>query len=163
MTVATQVHAYANSKRGQQDGNGECWTLAENACVSAGAQTSNDLTPSGGNFANADYVWGTRIEAADIGPGCILQFRNYTIRVTQPDGSWRENTYAHHTSIAISRPNGQGVVQVLHQNVPDGDPNKKLVVENAVPTRDATQRSGGGEVVTDVSGSLWAYRPIAAP
>lgn len=160
--VRTRVFNYVNGKRGQQDGNGECWTLAENAMVSAGARTSTDLTPSGGNFADADYVWGTAIALNEIQAGCVLQFRDYVCRVTQADGSWQEFSYSHHTSVAIAAPNGQGVVRVLHQNVPDGDAERKLVVENEVPTRNSNTTSGGNTTTTTVSGSIWAYRPIEA-
>ncbi|MEM7695844.1 MAG: hypothetical protein AAF318_15450 [Pseudomonadota bacterium] len=155
-----KVLSYVSGKKGQQDGNGECWTLAENALKSAGAKTSWELTPNKKNFGSADYVWGKKIAKADVAAGDILQFKDYSWRVDGSDGSWQTMGYGHHTSVAIGQLNGLGTVRVLHQNVPDDNPNKKLVVENGVPLRDATWTSEGVTYTLKVKGTVSVYTPI---
>lgn len=158
--LRTKVLSYVSGKRGQQDGDGQCWTLAENALKSAEAKTSWELTPDKKNFASADYVWGKKIPLAEIAAGDILQFKDFSWRVDGSDSSWRTGAYPHHTSVAIGPPNTFGTVKVLHQNVPDDDPDKKLVVENGVPTRDSSWTSEGVKYTLKVKGTVKAYTPI---
>lgn len=167
--IRNKVIGYAEGNRRQQDGNGECWTLAENALKSAGAKTSWELaTPDQKKFFDdADYTWGKKINLSEIKPGCILQFRNYKVSIkrttTEPDGgtSWKTESfnYGHHTSIAISEIKSK-TVRVLHQNVPDGDKKRKLVIEGDIYTE--SYRDNKKPVSTElvVTGKVWAYEPI---
>jgi hypothetical protein len=167
--LRTKVKSYVEGKRGQQDGNGECWTLAENALKKAGAKTSWELAAPDQkkNFENADYIWGKPIKLSEVKPGCILQFRNYRVdikRTTTSAGggsSWKTEyfTYNHHTAIAISAVTSN-TVKVLHQNVPDDDKKRKLVVEGTVYTGSFKDNGKPTSTEIKVSGKLWAYEPL---
>ena len=167
--LRTKVKSYAEGKRGQQDGDGECWTLAERALEKAGAKTSTELaTPDQKeDFDNADYTWGKQIKVSEIKPGCILQFRNYRVdikRTTTSTGggsSWNTEyfEYSHHTAIAISEVKSN-TVKVLHQNVPDGDEKRKLVVEGTVYTESFNDNGKPTSTEIKVSGKLWVYEPM---
>jgi hypothetical protein len=103
-----KVVAYAQGKLGQQDGNGECWTLVDDALKAAGADTSGD----------ASYVFGTAMNLSDLIPGDILQFEGVTFKHTNSDGSWYTSDYPHHTAI-VESVNGK-TITILNQNV-NGD------------------------------------------
>ena len=73
---------------------------------------------------DADYVWGSRVNLADVQSGDIIQFRNYhydrTIdTATSTDTDFQERP--HHTAIVGSM-GANGAITVLEQNVPDGSP-----------------------------------------
>ncbi|HET9954420.1 MAG TPA: hypothetical protein VFQ61_07945 [Polyangiaceae bacterium] len=57
-TVNQKIQAFASSRVGQQVGDGECWTLAEQALAAAGAKTSNEIMGAANVTPDADYVWG---------------------------------------------------------------------------------------------------------
>ena len=107
--VRTGVHAYALSQFGAKVGNGECWTLANEAVRSAGGQP-----PSSADL----YNWGTAIPLGQLARGDIIQFSSYSVRIEQTNGSWQEFTRGapRHTAIVETvRPNGE--VVVLEANV----------------------------------------------
>lgn len=115
-------------------GNGECWTLAKQALVAAGAQP-----PSG-------YVFGRELTYGEPWlPGDILQFTNCQFVDVQPN---RRSTTTlgtpNHTAIVYSVANGN--VVILQQNVN----NDKHV---------QTQTLNFSNMV---SGNLIVYRPIPA-
>ena len=94
-----RVLQFAISQMGKQVGNGECWTLADQALRAAGAQ------PARG------YTFGTRIPLNTIGPGDILQFTSVRIDVG--------NMYfifglPNHTAVVHSVDGNS--VRILHQN-----------------------------------------------
>lgn len=112
---------------GVAHGNGECWTLAEDALIYVGARTSRQLTP---DFSRrADFVWGdieTNLNA--IAPGDIIQFVGYSAVLTTtvtdflaPRGRVVSPTQTHgrghHTAIVLRVLVRGGLVEVIEQNV----------------------------------------------
>ncbi len=180
MTISSSILNYCTQRIGRKEGDGECWTLAENAVVSSGGQSSRGQTPNFGRSSN--YVWGNVVQINALSGGNILQFRNYTwtrtikVRVTFADGGWTESTNTssqtrpHHTAI-VSVVGSSGNVEVIEQNVPEGGNvtrNDLCLVTNdanAVTTQERRRDSGGQmqdvTVVTttsdQVGGTIWAY------
>ena len=69
---------YLNDRVAMTIGNGECWTAADSAIREIGAaRPGSDL-----------YVWGSVVQQANLQPGDILQFSQFTVTVTQTDGSF---------------------------------------------------------------------------
>ncbi len=186
MTVSASILTYCTQRIGRKEGDGECWTLAENAVVSSGGQSSRDQTPNFG--PNSNYVWGTSTQLSNLAGGNILQFRNYswtrtiTVKVIFEDGSWSENTSTqsqtrpHHTAI-VSSAGSSGNVEVIEQNAPVGSKVHRTdlcLTSNAarkVTTQEQRRHSNGQmqnatvETTTSdqVGGSIWAYVARAAP
>lgn len=104
--VAQAVVNYAASRSGVQVGDGECWTLANEALKAAGA-----ITPNSSNFDT--YVYGQEVYR-DFRPGDIIQWENVVLNY--PNGAYY--TFPHHTSV-IASANGT-VVDLYHQNI-NGD------------------------------------------
>ena len=134
---------YLNDRISMTIGNGECWTAADSAIREIGAaRPGSDL-----------YVWGSVVQHADMQPGDILQFSQFTVRVTQGNGDWSELTFGapRHTAIVESI-NSDGSVNLLHQNY-DG-------VRSVAGLRNVFLTGGtqGGATVT-TSGSVTRYRP----
>ncbi|WMS42905.1 hypothetical protein RDV64_00435 [Acuticoccus sp. MNP-M23] len=181
------VVTFARGRLGQQVERGECWDLAEEALRSAGARRSGALGSLGDD---ADYVWGTPITNMRLlKPGDIIQMRNFAehnesrVEVTFADGSgWFEEgggstTRAHHTVVVASAPDASGRVEVLEQNF--GTIGRRVQLntmhlrDHQVPAvtthesreRDDTHTRERATIVTTikwrVTGTLWAYRPIA--
>ena len=148
--LGNAVVQFARDHTGQKVGErGECWDLAEQALAHAGAKTSRDFGPVG---ENTDYIWGTAINLNQLQPGDILQYRDYTIRVTEADGAWQEMTFTHHTAI-VRQVLSNGSISVYEQNFN----NIRRVTSQNLFIRPGTY---GSRTVT-VSGSIWAYRPQA--
>jgi hypothetical protein len=160
-SLGEQVVGYARQRVGQVVGDGECFTLVDNALRNAGARSAADygtVTP------NADYVWGSAVAQSDLRPGDVIQFRDYRydreVETSHPDGSSETQTDSqerpHHTAV-VERVGADGAVTVLEQNVPDGGPvtRNELFFSN----RDAT--SGGTSTTIRVRGQFWFYRPEA--
>ncbi|WP_295386165.1 hypothetical protein [uncultured Thiodictyon sp.] len=169
LTINQKIVTYASGNIGTQIGDGECWTLAEQALAQAGAQTSRDIMGAGKVTPDVDYVWGEKIANKDITPGDIIQFRNYvmktrtvvsvlyknlppgvTINPNPVDESDDEETFdqKHHTSIAVKSYNNKHVA-VLHQNVP---PDGKKVQEGTL----AMENIGAKSTVTNETRTLKA-------
>lgn len=149
MSVNQKIVRYAQGKLDRVDGNGECWTLAYNALKAAAA-----VVPSG-NGASL-YVWGTRVpEIAGLQPGNIIQFTNYNVKVTQPDGSWATMSRGgpRHTAI-VESVGRNGQVTVLESNV---EPNSKKTVRTVLYLTSGT--ISGATV--EVTGSFIMYRAVA--
>jgi hypothetical protein len=89
---------FAQSKLGQQVGRGECWDLANEALIAAGAQPANG------------YTFGTVVTQPI--PGDIIQFYNARF---ESNGSWHQMGSPHHTAI-IEKVQGN-TITMLHQNV----------------------------------------------
>lgn len=139
----TSIVTYLNDRVAMTIGAGECWDAAETAITSIGAaRPGSDL-----------YVWGSVVLQADLQPGDILQFSQFTVTVTQEDGSWAQLSFGapRHTAIVESI-NSDGSVNLLHQNY-DG-------VRSVAGLRSVflTGGSQGGATVT-TSGSVTRYRP----
>lgn len=158
-SLGEQVVAYARQRRGQVVGDGECFTLVDNALRNAGARSAADygtVTP------DADYQWGSAVTASDLRAGDIIQFRNYRydreVETSHGDGSSETNTdfqeRPHHTAI-VERVGANGAVTVLEQNAPEGAP----VTRNELFFSDRDDTSGGTRTVIRVRGRFWFYRP----
>jgi hypothetical protein len=137
------IVSYLNGKIGMTIGAGECWDAAETSIKEVGAaRPGSDL-----------YVWGSVVLQADMQPGDILQFSQYTVTVTQEDGSWEQLSFGapRHTAVVESI-NSDGSVNILHQNY-DG-------VRSVAGLRNVflTGGSAGSATVT-TSGSVTRYRP----
>jgi surface antigen len=131
------------NKVGTAIGAGECWDAAENAIKDIGAaRPGSDL-----------YVWGTVVQQADLQPGDILQFSQFTVTVTQDDGSFEQNTFGapRHTAIVESI-NSDGSVNILQQNYGG---------QRTVQQMSNVFLSGGsaGSATVTTSGSVTRYRP----
>ena len=103
--VSQSVLQYAAARTGQQVGDGECWTLANEALKASGA-----ITPYSSNFDA--YVFGKEVYR-DFQSGDIIQWENVTLKTANS-----QYNFPHHTSIVASA-NGN-VVNVYHQNI-NGD------------------------------------------
>ncbi|MBT9584094.1 CHAP domain-containing protein [bacterium] len=150
------VLKYAQDKKGTVDGNGECFTLADEALKQNGMKSASDygrVTP------NADYKWGKPVPLNESKPGDVLQFRNYenTTRDTKADGSWNEETNSrpHHTAIVVSN-DGKGNITVLEQNAPEGSP----VTERVLHFGNGTAKNeDGSSQAQKTKGVIKAYHP----
>jgi len=101
-TFNTKIVQFALNHLGTEVGNGECWTLAADALIYAGARPANG------------YVFGATIPMADIASGDILQFESAVFVGTT---YWMRLGLPHHTAIVYDV---QGTnVTVLHQNYND--------------------------------------------
>jgi hypothetical protein len=106
-----RVLAFAAERLGQQVGNGECWTLADEALKSAGARRADV------------YIFGRALRTGERAlPGDVIQFtsvrlvgrkRNYTMTLGTPN----------HTAV-IREVKGPRSYEVLHQNF--GAPGKTV-------------------------------------
>ncbi len=99
------VLGYAQGKLGKQDGNGECWTLVDDALRSAGADTGGD----------GKYVFGNAVSLSALQPGDLLQFEGVTFEHHNANGSWYSSSYPHHSAI-VESVSGR-TVTLLNQNV----------------------------------------------
>jgi hypothetical protein len=160
-SIGDQVVAYARHRLGQVVGDGECFTLADNALRNAGARSAADygtVTP------DADYQWGSSVSLADLRPGDIIQFRNYRydreVETSHADGSSETNTdfqeRPHHTAI-VERVGANGAVTVLEQNAPVGAPDTR----SDLFFSDRDDSTGSTRTRIRVRGRFWFYRPEA--
>jgi len=152
--LGEQVVNFARGKVGHRVGSGECFDLAHQALHSAGAKSAADF---GSVAKDADYVWGSSVNASDARPGDIIQFRDYrydrTIETsTREDSDFQERP--HHTAI-VERVDGGGAITVLEQNAPDGSPGKRTQLFFS----DVSTTSGGRKTTIKVQGTFLFYRP----
>jgi hypothetical protein len=159
--MAQQIMNFITQKMGTHHGDGQCFTLADDALKKAGAKSAADF---GKVTDDADYVWGTAVKLSDVKPGDFIQFRNYSYerktRTDNPDGSWSESEdkkgRPHHTAI-VEQVNGDGSLVVLEQNAPKGDP----VARNTLYFKSGTAESGNTKTTIKVQGAVRFYRPQA--
>ena len=138
-----RIVSYLTNKIGTTVGAGECWDAAENAIKDIGAaRPGSDL-----------YVWGTVVQQADLQPGDILQFSQFTVTVTQDDGAFEQNTFGapRHTAI-VESVNSDGSVNILQQNY--GGARNVQRMSNVF----LSSGSAGSATVT-TSGTVTRYRP----
>ena len=160
LSLADQIVSYARRQRASHVGDGECYTLANRALRAAGAKAAADygvVTP------DADYTWGASVTLADLQPGDVIQFRNYTyesVVVTEDEDGRTTEEHAedrlHHTAI-VDHVDGNGAVTVWEQNSPDGSP----VTRTQLFFTGRTITSGTRTTTITVRGSFWFYRPEA--
>lgn len=151
-----KVLAFAMSKLGEQVGNGECWTLANDAVLAAGGRSS----PAYKDFPDrGDYVWGELVygvTAKDgkqsdnptagkkMAPGDIVQFRDARFEGARPGGGTYSMTAPHHTAVVAAVGADGKTIGVLHQNWAG----KKTVAEATFALRDMK------------GGCVRVYRPL---
>src|SRR6516165_6333778 len=159
-SMSEQIVSFAQRQRGSRIGDGECFTLADRALQAAHAKSARDhgsVTPT------ADYVWGTSTTLANLQPGDIIQFRDYSYKredVTDNARGTRtvERTEGrpHHTAI-VQSVDGNGAVTVLEQNSPVGSG----VRRTQLFFTSRSSKSGDTTTKITVSGTFWFYRPEA--
>jgi hypothetical protein len=159
-SMSDRIVSYASRQRGDCVGDGECYTLVNRALRAADAKTAADY---GAVSPNADYVWGASVALADLRPGDVIQFRDYTytrVSVTDDDSGTatdeEEGERPHHTAI-VQSVDGGGVVTVWEQNAPEGSAVRRtqLFFTSGRTTR------GNTTTTIRVSGTFWFYRPEA--
>jgi hypothetical protein len=178
MALPDDLVAWSVKRIGQKIGDGECWTMLETALTDCGGKTSTQLM--GGKVGpDGDYIWGTLAKdlRRDVVVGDILQFRNFVwedrteVKTTHPNGDWDTGGTTvekrpHHTAI-VEAVVGQGIVDVLEQNVPGGDPIHRArlhivsflgpKVKKTLPNGDVVETTPNHRV----SGTVWAFHPQA--
>ena len=159
-SMADRIVSYARRNRGERVGDGECYTLVNRALRAADAKTARDFGPVS---PDADYIWGTSVALADLQPGDVIQFRDYTyerVDVTEDDSGTTTDEHAedrpHHTAIVHSV-DGNGAVTVWEQNSPAGSP----VTRTQLFFTSRTTTSGHRTTTITVRGTFWFYRPEA--
>ena len=158
--MAEQIVSFARRLRGRRLGDGQCFTLVDRALDGAHAKSARDY---GTITLDADYVWGTTVTLADLEPGDVIQFRDYSFhRVVVTHGERATTTdeidgdRPHHTAI-VQSVDGGGAVTVLEQNAPDGSP----VTRFQLYFTSGTTTSGDRTTTITVQGTFWFYRPEA--
>jgi hypothetical protein len=159
-SMAEEIVSYARSHRGARVGDGQCFSLADRALRGAHAKSAADygtVTPT------ADYEWGTPVSLADLQPGDVIQFRDYSyerVVVTRDSSGTTTEEHAedrpHHTAI-VQSVDGDGAVTVLEQNSPDGSPVRRTQLFFTA----GTTTSGNRTTTITVRGTFWFYRPQA--
>jgi hypothetical protein len=159
-SMADRIVSYARRNRGERVGDGECYTLVNRALGAANAKTARDHGPVS---PDADYIWGTSVALAELQPGDVIQFRDYTFKrvdVTDDDSGTttdeQEGDRPHHTAI-VQSVDGNGAVTVWEQNAPDGSP----VTRTQLFFTSRRTTSGNQTTTITVRGTFWFYRPEA--
>jgi myosin tail region-interacting protein MTI1 len=99
-----KVLKFAEASVGKQIGNGECWTLADEALAEAGARRP-------GRDGWGVYVFGRELKADEaVLPGDIVQFTE--ARFESKGGMFAE--IPQHTAVVTKREGGK--LSILHQN-----------------------------------------------
>jgi hypothetical protein len=166
-TLGKKIIAFAKAHLNKKVGDGECYALADNALLKAGAKSA----PAYGEITDdADYVWGDPVDLNDVLPGDILQFQDFDIDTKTtttsklPDGKWEEKEYVakrgHHTAI-VEQNMGNGSVIILEQHVkPLGPVVQRHTIPISGPTVVHTENKiSYTDVNVTVSGTIRAYRP----
>src|SRR3954462_5088004 len=105
-SLGEKVVAFCQDHKGEQVGDGECASLANQALRAAGAKGRGPDRP-----AKGDYTWGTQIyyiesqqstpkaegKPFDIKPGDIIQLRDVKFAGRRPGGTY-SMTFGHHTA-----------------------------------------------------------------
>ena len=159
--MAQQIMNFIKQKMGTHHGDGQCFTLADDALKNAGAKSAGDF---GKVTKDADYVWGTSVKKTDAQPGDVIQFRNYRydrkIETNNPDGSGStDNDFQerpHHTAV-VEKVNGDGSMVVLEQNAPEGE----AVIRSTLYFTSGSSESGNTKTTIQVKGTVRFYRPQA--
>jgi hypothetical protein len=160
-SLGDRAVAFARQRTGQVHGDGECFTLADDALRNAGAKSAADFGKVGPDL---DYVWGKAVSRTGLQPGDIIQMRDYRVEFNSEtngsDGSSSTDMHAeerpHHTAI-VESPGSDGTVTVLEQNFPDGT----AVTRNVLHLTGKTTTSGSTTTQITVAGKIWFYRPQA--
>jgi len=123
-SLGDKVVAFCQQHRGEQVGDGECASLANQALRAAGAKGRGLDRPEKG-----DYTWGTQIyyiearesapktegKAFDIKPGDIIQLRDVKFKGRRPGGTY-SMSFEHHTAVVAGVEDGGQTIHIFHQN-----------------------------------------------
>src|SRR5262249_41216733 len=99
-----KVLSYAQAHLGQVVGNGECWTLVDEALKSAGADTSGD----------GNCVFGRSVALEAVIPGALIQFEKAHFEHRE-GGRMSASDMPHHSAV-VSSVQGRRI-SLLNQNV----------------------------------------------
>ncbi len=125
---AEKVIQFCKNNLDKQIGNGECWSLVNDALLSANMLSSGSYKDSPNKD---DYVWGTQVYYLEIKkakpveeitpkmtvkPGDIIQFRDAKFAGRRADGGTYEMTTPHHSAVVTAVANNGKSLTVLHQN-----------------------------------------------
>jgi hypothetical protein len=103
-----KVLAFAAEKMGEQVGNGECWTLADEALKSAGAR------PADG------YNFGRELKPGERAvPGDVMQFTSVKLAGRRGGGTYTITLGTPNHTAVIREVKGPRSYEVLHQNFGD--------------------------------------------
>ncbi|MGO9114692.1 MAG: hypothetical protein ACLP9L_36205 [Thermoguttaceae bacterium] len=129
--VNQRIVEYAVKQMGQQVGNGECWTLADEALKAAGARHPGT------------FVWGRPLmPGEEVCPGDVIQFTSVKL---EKRGSTQFLGMPNHTAI-VGRVMSPGVYVILQQNT--GGKAGKTVSDSEI------------DLSTKTEGKIEIYRPI---
>ena len=135
-TAGTDINSaiveFTNGKMGKKVGHGECWDLAAEALIAAGATW------------DGKYTWGLVIDPMKdaVLPGDVVQFENVVFEWETDNSLYRENM-PHHTAIIIEV-KSPGVFLIAHQNF--GEHGRKVGASDLV-------------LAHKKKGNLTVYRP----
>ena len=129
-----RVVNFAVQNLGQKIGNGECWTLAQQALIKSGGQRPRGFVFGRELVQNEPWLAGDIIQFTDCHFVDVQPNRRTTITLGEPD----------HTAIIHSIPNG--LVVVLEQNV---NHDKRVQTQTL-------------NFATMTSGNIKVYRPLPA-
>ncbi len=156
--IGASVVSYASHRLGRRVPDGQCFALADRALRYAGARSAADY---GEVLPDGDYIWGVEVGLANLRPGDVVQFRDYSCTVTtvtRTDSATttddRVQERRHHTAI-VERAGPDDAVAVLEQNSPPGSP----VVRTQLFFRSGRTESDGRTTTVTVNGTLWFYTP----
>ena len=156
--LSDQILAFVRGKIDSVHGDGECFTLADDALKAAGARSAADY---GKVAPDVDYVWGKAVTRTALQPGDIIQMKGYRVEIeettTDEKGGQQINEIfeerPHHTAIVESI-GTDGRVTVVEQNYPVGTG----VTRNVLHLTSATYSSGSTTSKVKVKGTMWYYR-----
>src|SRR5436309_7537023 len=151
--LSDKIIVFCQQHKGEQVGDGECASLANQALRAAGAKGRGPDRPDKG-----DYTWGTQIfyieaqgsspktegKPFDIKPGDIIQLRDVKFAGRRPGGTY-SMTFGHHTAIVAGLEDGGHTIHIFHQNFGG----KKIVMTATYKLDDLKE------------GWLRIYRPIS--
>jgi hypothetical protein len=123
-TLGEKVVAFCQEHKGEQVGDGECASLANEALRAAGARGRGADRPQKG-----DYTWGEQVffieggesgqkmegKSSEIRAGDIIQLRDVKFKGRRPGGTY-SMTFEHHTAIVAGVEDGGRTVHIFHQN-----------------------------------------------
>jgi hypothetical protein len=158
--MADRIVGYASRHHGARIGDGECYTMVDQALSGAHAKSARDF---GSITPDADYVWGTPVTLSGLQPGDVIQFRDYSYdRHTDIEESHgtrfedRSEGRPHHTAI-VKSVDGNGAVTVWEQNSPAHSPVRSTQLFFTAGTTTVGHRT----TTITVNGTFRFYRPDA--
>jgi len=150
-SLAEKILTFCRAHKGEQVGDGECSSLADNALKESNAKGRSAEKPNKG-----DYVWGEPVYAqvtgeakpqgkvTDIQPGDIIQLRDVKLAGKEANGRTYTMSFGHHTAVVAAVENGGATIRIFHQNYSG----KRVVMDGVLHPGDLKE------------GWLRFYRPV---